>query len=1135
MKNNLTKKIVIMSKYMIIGTFLQCAFISLLLADNLHAQRQSIDEINVSISVDGNIMDVFKAIEAVTDFRFSVNNTRLDYGKKISIHATNQPLKEVLESISKKTDLKFRRINESINVSNFKRSESRVAEESKNYQGRTVTGKVISSEDNTGLPGVNVIIKGTTIGTVTDINGNYKIDVETGQVLEFSSVGYQREEVALGNQSVIDITLAPDITALQEIVVVGYGTEKKATVTGSIASIKGDEVVEAPVTSVSNGLVGRLPGLFSVTRSGEPGYDESTIRIRGVNTLGDNDALVVVDGVPGRSLDRIDPSNIESITVLKDASAAIYGAQAANGVILITTKRGQMGKPTITVNLNQGWNQPTRIPKMADAPEYATMLNEIDIYRGRTPRFTDEDIQKFADGSDPWSYPNTDWFAETLKPWTPQNYANVSVSGGSESMKYYLSLGAKTQGGYYYNSATKYSQYDFRSNIDGKINDNISIGFDISGRMEDRNFPTRSAGDIFRMVMRGKPTMPAYWPDGTPGPDIEYGNNPVVVTTDATGYDQDKWYILQSNIRLDINIPWVQGLTFNGNASIDKGFRFHKRWETPWYLYSWDGQSYDENGKPVLVKGKKGFDDPRLTEDMEDNRNILLNGRLNYERTFNDNTFKIMAGVETRSGGGDKFNAYRRYFVSTALDQMFAGGDELKDNGGSAYVSARLNYFGRVNYSYKEKYLAEFVWRYDGSYIFPSDKRFGFFPGVSLGWRMSEEDFWQNSLSFINHFKLRASWGQTGNDRIDEWQYIASYGFNANNYTYIFGVDQENKRLYETRIPNKDVTWEVANQANIGFDADLFNSNLTFSFDYFNNKRSQILWWRNASVPASTGLSLPRENIGKVTNSGYEFDIGYNNHFGDLTYKVSVNGGYAKNKITFWDESPGAPEWQKSTGHPTPTDPNNPDNDLYYQAIGIFKNQEEINNYPHWDGAVPGDVIFQDYNDDGVIDANDKVRNDKTNIPRFTGGMSFILQWHNFDLNILFQGATGAIRYIYTESGEIGDFLQDFYDNRWTEANPDASYPRTFNRDDEYWRNNRNTIWVRKTDYVRLKNLEFGYNLPSKINDKIGLNNFRIYVSGFNLLTYSPDLKDFDPESDNQSGQGYPLQRIVNLGLSFNF
>jgi TonB-linked SusC/RagA family outer membrane protein len=536
-----------------------------------------------------------------------------------------------------------------------------------------------------------------------------------------------------------------------------------------------------------------------------------------------------------------------------------------------------------------------------------------------------------------------------------------------------------------------------------------------------------------------------------------------------------------------------------------------------------------------LIKGKKGFEDPRLQEWMEDNQTILLNGVIDYSTNFDRHGVKAMVGIESRARSGDNFNAYRRYFISTSIDELFAGGDKDKTNDGSSFENARLNYFGRMNYNYAEKYLFEFVWRYDGSYIFPKEGRFGFFPGISLGWRISEEPFWKEHLSFINNFKLRGSWGQTGNDRIDEWQYLSSYAFNSNGYTYIFGENEENKLLSERRIPNKNITWEVANQSNIGFEAYLLDNKLSVEADLFYNVRSNILWQRNASVPTSTGLTLPRENIGKVTNKGFEFNIGYRNKIDRFKYAVSLNGGYAANKITYWDEAPGRPEWQKSTGKPIPSNPSSVDSDLYYEAIGIFRDQAAVDAYPHWPGARPGDIIFKDVDEDGKIDANDRIRSNKTDIPKFTGGLNINLTYLQFDLSVLFQGAAGAVRYIRTESGEVGNFLKEFYDERWTEENPDSKGPRAFIDASEYWRNYNNTFFLHKTDYIRLKNLELGYNLPAKVNEKLGITHLRIYVNAYNLFTYSPDLGDFDPETNQTNGQSYPVQKVINGGITLTF
>lgn len=1001
-------------------------------------------------------------------------------------------------------------------------------------QGETVTGTVT---DDKGSPVVaaSVVLKGTNRGTTADAAGRFSIEVPGRRgILVFSGIGLPQKEVSIDGRAIVDVQMQGEVQGLGEVVVVGYGTQKKATLTGSVSAVKGSELMKSPAMNVSNSLAGRLPGLVTVTPSSEPGYDGTILRIRGINTLNNNSPLIVVDGIPGRSLERIDPSTIENISVLKDASAAIYGAQAANGVILITTKRGRSGKPTITASYNHGFGRPTRLPEMADAATYATMLNEINFYANKPPVYTDEQIQKFRDGSDPWLYPNTDWFTEVLQPWSMQNYGNVSISGGGEGMRYFVSLSGRSQDGFYYNSGTKYNQYDFRTNLDGNISKHVTLSFDVAGRMEDRNFPTRSAGSIFRMVMRGKPNMTAYWPNGLPGPDIEYGDNPVVVSTKATGYDHDKRYVLNTNGRLHINIPWVKGLSVTGNAAIDKTFRFRKVFATPWYLYSFQG--FDTNNEPILERGKRGLPDPTLSESMEDNQNILLNGLVNYETKFmSDHYLNLLVGIEKITGRGDNFSAFRKNFISPDVDQLFAGSELELNNTGSGYNNARLNYFGRINYNYKEKYLAEFVWRYQGSYIFPTDNRFGFFPGLSVGYKISEEPFFADNVRFMNSLKLRASWGKTGNDLVDEFQYIASYAFGGFTMQpwnpplpFITNGTVEHKALYESLIPNPEITWEVADQKNFGFDAFLLSSKLSITADYFVYKRSKILWWRNASVPASTGLILPRENIGEVSNKGFDFSINYSDIIGDLSYQVGINGGKQKNKILFWDEPPGAPDYQKSTGRPI-------NSGLYYQAIGIFRTAADLAKYPHMSNARTGDIIFQDVNGDGEITADDRVRFDKSDMPTFTGGLTVALQFKGFDLSLLLQAATGAVRYISTESGEIGNFLKSFSDNRWTEQNPNASGPRTFNRGNEYWVAQGNTFWLHKTDYLRLQNFEIGYNLPGTLLDRIRVQKIRVYVNALNFLTYSPDMKDFDPELGTGSGQGYPLQKIINGGISVTF
>lgn len=1020
---------------------------------------------------------------------------------------------------------------------------------------RPVKGKV-TDEKGDALPGVSVLVKGTSTGTVTDNSGNFTVSVPNDQAtLVFSFIGYVSREVAVNQQSVINMSLNVDAKVLGEVIVVGYGVQKKETITGSVVSVKGADLVKSPAVNLSNSLAGRLPGVVAVNRSGEPGYDGSAIRIRGANTLNNNDALIVIDGIPNRSggLDRINPADIESISVLKDASAAIYGSRAANGVILITTKRGKTGKPELSYSFNQGWSQPTVIPKLANAAQYVSMLNDLDIYQlpvaqwaaanqaykttgvytgptgqQRKAPFSPSDIQKYQDGSDPWLFPDTDWYGATLKPWSPQSRHNLQLTGGTENLKYVASLGYQNQDAFYKNSATGYKQYDLRVNLDAKVNKYINVTIGLLGREEFRRFPTKSAGAIFRMQMRGKPQQQAYWPDGRPGPDIENGENPVVITTNQTGYDHDKQDYFQTNGQIDIKIPGVEGLKFSGTAAIDKRIRSTKRWETPWTLYE-RGTGFEADGKtPILTASKRGPAEPRLTLGNETQLNVLLGGILTYERKFGDHGLTVLAGTNRETIDGDNFNAFRRYFISTALDQIFAGGDLEKNNGGGAYERARLNYFGRVAYNYKEKYLAEFLWRYDGSDIFPESTRYGFFPGMMLGWVMSEENFIKNALPAVSYLKLRGSWGQLGNDQIATYQYLSTYGFRS----YIIG-NVETKTLFETRVPNNNITWEVATNSDIGLEGSLFNGKINFEFDVFSNKRTNILWARNASVPQSTGLALPAENIGEVLNKGWEFNIGYRGQTGDFKYNVSVNGGYAKNKVLFWDEAPGAPEWQRTTGRPMFTFQS-------YLYDGVFKDQAEIDgNKIDYKAIVnqlrPGDMKYVDYDGDGKITPNDQVRTDNTQLPLFQGGMNFGVQYKNFDLTVLFQGATGAKQYVSAgESGNIGNFLLDIYENRWTIDNPSSVDPRIANRSDQYFSGN-NTYWLRSSDYLRLKNFELGYSIPKTIGSKAGLSNLRVYVNGLNMFTLVNKLGVYDPESTNSTGQYYPQSKILNAGLTATF
>ncbi|WP_456086592.1 SusC/RagA family TonB-linked outer membrane protein [Parabacteroides sp.] len=995
-------------------------------------------------------------------------------------------------------------------------------------QQKPIKGTVV---DATGEPliGVNVSVKGTTIGTITDVDGKYSLEVPSSGTLVFSFIGYKTAEIPIGSQSVINQTLNEDTQNIDEVVVVGYGVQKKASLTGAVATLKGEELKASPTTNLTNGMVGRMPGVIGFQRSDEPGGGGTTIRIRGTNSLGSKDPLIVIDGVPGRAggLDRINPNEIESISVLKDAAAAIYGSRAANGVILVTTKRGKEGKPTVTYTGNMGFASPTRLPEVCNAYEYSVLLNEISTNAGGSPKYTQEDLELFRNGQDPWGHPNTNWYDEAIKNVSPIYRHDVSINGGSDKFKFYLNLAANGEDGIYKKSANRYDQYSIRANIDAKINDYIDVSYGTISRMEIRHYPTYGAGDIFTALVRSKPNQTGYWPSGEPGPDIEYGHNPVVMGTDATGKDNQKDYYLQNTLKINIKIPGVEGLTLTGSGTYDKYFKNRHHFRTPYMLYSWDG-----NAEHKLSAGQKGPATPEMTEQRTDQTFWMANAVANYNRTFGDHTIGITAGIEAEKRDENYVSAFRKYFLSTSKEDLDLGGVTDMTNSGNSWKEARLNYFGRVSYNYLERYLIEFVWRADGSYRFPKNKRYGFFPGVSAAWRVSEENWWKENVRFIDYFKLRGSISQTGNDALlnadgnldRSVQYLSTYKFSG---YYLYG-NTYSPYLEPTRTPNPNITWEVGTTYNVGLDFKFLQNRLSWESDIFYHKRTNMLIYRNASLPETSGITLPRENLGEMCNRGFESLISWQDRVGKVDYHASVNMTYAKNKILFWDEVPGVPEYQKSTGHLANTD-------LYYVYDGVFKDQAEVDaTKAKWSGARPGDIKFKDVNGDGKIDADDRVRSKKNAEPKFVAGVTLGANWNNFDIMMLFQGAVGGETYVWRErAGEAGNFYKETFKNRWTPENPSSVHPRIFNRENEYWVSNRNTYYLKNTDYLRLKNVEIGYTFNFPAIQKAGISNLRVYANATNLFTID-GVKVQDPEA-NDTGKEYPQRRVVNFGATITF
>jgi len=655
------------------------------------------------------LVSVLDKIEQESEFFFLYNEKLLDTGRKVSIEANYELISSILDNLFSGTDVRYTIIDRKIILApDYLTSEP---------QQNRITGTV-TDKDGTPLPGVNVVVTGTTLGSITDVDGKYSIEVPQGaKSLSFTFVGMEKQEITIGTLTQINATLSESAIGLEEVVVIGYGTQKKINVIGSVTTISNEQLTSSPVSNVSNALSGRLPGVVVQQLSGLPGDDAAKITIRGNVTLGETSPLIVIDGVAGRDLNSLEPGDIESLTVLKDASAGIYGSRAANGVILVTTKRGSESPALFEYDYYQGWETPTLLPKMADAATYAQLIREVETYRGVTEdnlQFSLEDIEKYKSGAYPWTHPNTDWFDAAMNKYTNTNHQTLRVSGGTKLIRYFTSFGKQSDNGIYSANATTFDRYNLKAAVDMTINQYLTISLDINGSQQNRMYPTKSSSSIFGAMIRNKPTRPAFWPNGLPGPDIEYGDQPAVSSSFETGFDDDKRYLSQNLISFNLKVPKVEGLTISGYYAYDMDFRIRKVFAKPITLYSLNESGYlaagndgSQDGSDFLVGALRGtIPEPRLTDYYDDTKTATTNFKTSYEKTFNEvHNLNMFIAVESTDYLSKGINAFRRYFLSDQLPYLFAGGNEEINNGSSISIDSRLNYFGRLSYNYSEKYL----------------------------------------------------------------------------------------------------------------------------------------------------------------------------------------------------------------------------------------------------------------------------------------------------------------------------------------------------------------------------------------------------------------------------------------------
>lgn len=995
-----------------------------------------------------------------------------------------------------------------------------------------VTGIVADSVSGNPLYGVSVTVEGTTRGSTTDIDGKYTLTVpQRNVVLVFSYVGYQTKKVAVDGRNEIHVTLTPDGASLDEVVVVGYGQQKRASVTGSVVTVRNEDVKSIPSSNVVTGLAGRLPGLRVTQRNGEPGSYGTSFDIRGFGS-----PLIVIDGIVrnGANFARLDPNDIESISVLKDASAAVYGVQAANGVILVTTKKGHVGKPQITYTSNMEWQRVTNAPEVGNAYEFAVLTTENEINGGRLPgetTYSPEDLEKFRDGT----YPSTDWYSVVARDYSSMHRHNLNISGGSERIKYYNSLAYLFEDGLWKSGDLNYRRYNIRSNITGQITDDLQVDLFIDGVLENKNEPGEAAWNVFKFTWMNIPTYTVY-ANNNPEylQDMTYPWHPLAMTTaDIGGYTKTKTKFFQSNLALNYNLPYIDGLSARIMASYYSESLFRKSWRKRYEQYD-----YDQLTNEYILRGIQN-NPSTLAGDFRPLERISVLGQLTYAKLFGNHHVNGTLVFEERHEKNDNMWAQRQFAID--VDQFFAGlSINQQVNSSGIFENANQNVVGRFNYDYLSRYLVEAGFNYGGSSKFPKGSRWGFFPFASAGWRISEEPFIKRNLQFLSDLKIRASWGEMGDDGAAAFQFLTGYNYPSGNYIL---DGQVVPGLGFRGMPNQHITWYTVTTKNIGLDVSVLNGLLFAQVDLFQRDRSGLLATRLLTIPGTVGAALPQENLNEDRRKGIELVLGHANRIGDFQYDISSNFTYTRGYPTKLERNPDGNSYLNWRNNPL----NRWDNMTWgYNILGQFQSYDEIYSAPVQDGQGnrtlrPGDFKYEDVNRDGIISGLDEVPIARSHIPEINYGLNLRIAWRKLDMNALFQGAAN-FNFQYIEQlraplpwgrNSLTQFMdrwhhEDIYDanSPWIPGRyPATNYPASNNWNSQFW-------WP-DASYLRLKHVELGYTIGPL--NRLGGMQMRLFATGFNLLTFTK-IKYVDPEKDpNTFNYLYPLMRIYDLGINITF
>lgn len=1123
---NIPKKLLLIMK---LSTLLIVVCTATLIANTGYSQS-SIVSLNMK---DVNIRDVFKEIEKQSEFRFFYNEEQLDLSKKVSVQSSKYQISDVLNNLFANTDIAYKVIDKHIVLISTKALKD--ALHVKNAQQQKVSGTITDASTGDRLPGVNVVIQGTTLGTVSDMDGRYTIDIPGPEtVLVFSSIGYLTEKVIVSNQALLDMKLTPDITKLEEVVVIGYGTRQRKNVVGAVDQIQSASIEARPVANLAQALQGASANLVVQQRSGNPNDNSVNINIRGVSTMNNNEPLLVIDGMitEMESLNKLNPGDIENISVLKDAgSAAIYGSRSANGVILVTTKNGSKSNaPVVRLNTKLGIESPDILYSPVKGYENAILKNQALINGGSAPIFSPDRIRELQQNGD------GEWFLNgILQDAVQQNY-NLSISGGNANSTYMVSAG-------YFNQESNFvgnyglERYNFRTNLTNEFG-KLKISTIMAYNRTKQKAPNASAGTL--IVDGGR--IPNYYNYRMKADNGFYLINDVLSEFNPLGLleaggfhkkDEDN-FVGSLNGEFEI----IKGLKAKGLVGIDlsANHRFIRSLEVPFYA------------SETATAPNSFANQTRATEDYNEKK-YTLNSQfmLDYDRTFARHNISGLVGVSNESYTRQANEIKKKYTDrDLGLPESKTELDPSSYNT-PAQTQERSIYsmFGRMGYSFDQKYYGQFSFRYDGSSKFAKDYRWGFFPSFSAGWRLSDENFLEFYKNKIGDLKFRGSYGVLGNQNVDDYSYFTTYTVYNNSYGF------NNSPVSGTGFSfgNKELQWEKSKNFNIGLDATFLNGRLFASFDYFNKVTSDILLI--PEVPTVFGGAVAKDNVGEMKNYGWEFTVSYNATTRAVKHNVSMNFADSRNEVLNFagkEEISGADQMLRITKEGLPFR-----SYFGYKVDGYFQSYDEIANsaLPVGTTVVPGDVKYVDVNNDKVI--NEKDRQVLGNaFPRYTFGLTYNVSWKGFDLGMLIQGVGKRDMFLR------GELIEPFHSNYsyvmythqldyWTPTNTNARWPRLSSPGSSSNTNNyqkSSDIYLLDAAYIRLKNIQLGYTLPKNLVSKIGMKSVRVNVNAQNLLTLTknsfidPESTEFNSNMSNSganSGRNYPTLIYVGCGLDVQF